>query len=234
MRVVGGQWRGRPLVAPAGRGTRPTSDKVREAIFDVLAALPEAGAAPAVTRRTLASWPATSSSTSSPAVAGWASRPSPGVPPVARSWRGSGRRCVRSTPIWSASGSASRRQPGARARCRRTRSLACASSASTRVAPCRLTRSGGRGILSCLWTLRTSGTWSCSRAWRVSWDQCSRRAPCSSSRRPFAHRSICPGGWYVRSATATPRSRSWSQTTCRTQKGQLTMTARRRRPLGRV
>ena len=28
-------------MAPAGRGTRPTSDKVREAIFDVLLALPE-------------------------------------------------------------------------------------------------------------------------------------------------------------------------------------------------
>jgi 16S rRNA (guanine966-N2)-methyltransferase len=42
MRVIGGQWRGRPLVAPAGQGTRPTSDKVREAVFDVLAALPEA------------------------------------------------------------------------------------------------------------------------------------------------------------------------------------------------
>ena len=41
MRVVGGEWRGRPLVAPAGRGTRPTSDKVREAMFDVLLALPE-------------------------------------------------------------------------------------------------------------------------------------------------------------------------------------------------
>lgn len=46
MRVVAGQWRGRQLVAPTGRATRPTSDKVREAIFDVLAALPEAGAAP--------------------------------------------------------------------------------------------------------------------------------------------------------------------------------------------
>ena len=35
-------------MAPAGRGTRPTSDKVREAIFDVLLALPEvrAGGAP--------------------------------------------------------------------------------------------------------------------------------------------------------------------------------------------
>ncbi|HEY5387129.1 MAG TPA: 16S rRNA (guanine(966)-N(2))-methyltransferase RsmD [Thermoleophilia bacterium] len=41
MRVVAGEWRGRPLVAPAGRGTRPTSDKVREAIFAVLAALPQ-------------------------------------------------------------------------------------------------------------------------------------------------------------------------------------------------
>lgn len=45
MRIVGGEWRGRPLVAPAGRGTRPTSDKVREAVFDVLAALPETCAA---------------------------------------------------------------------------------------------------------------------------------------------------------------------------------------------
>ena len=45
MRVVGGAWRGRPLQAPAGRGTRPTSDKVREAAFDVLGALPEVRAA---------------------------------------------------------------------------------------------------------------------------------------------------------------------------------------------
>jgi len=45
VRVVGGEWRGRPLAAPRGRGTRPTSDKVREAMFDVLAALPEARAA---------------------------------------------------------------------------------------------------------------------------------------------------------------------------------------------
>jgi 16S rRNA (guanine966-N2)-methyltransferase len=41
MRVVGGVWRGRPLSAPRGRGTRPTSDKVREATFGVLLALPE-------------------------------------------------------------------------------------------------------------------------------------------------------------------------------------------------
>jgi len=45
MRVVGGEWRGRPLAAPRGRGTRPTADRVREAVFDVLAALPEVRAA---------------------------------------------------------------------------------------------------------------------------------------------------------------------------------------------
>ncbi len=36
MRVVGGAWRGRALRAPGGRATRPTSDRVREAVFDVL------------------------------------------------------------------------------------------------------------------------------------------------------------------------------------------------------
>ena len=39
MRVVGGEWRGRRLTAPAGRATRPTSDKVREAIFDMVASM---------------------------------------------------------------------------------------------------------------------------------------------------------------------------------------------------
>ena len=39
MRVVGGEWKGRPLAAPAGRSTRPTSDKVREAVFGMLGAL---------------------------------------------------------------------------------------------------------------------------------------------------------------------------------------------------
>lgn len=33
MRIIGGQWRGRPLTAPIGSHTRPTSDRVREAIF---------------------------------------------------------------------------------------------------------------------------------------------------------------------------------------------------------
>lgn len=48
MRVVGGEWKGRPLAAPAGRSTRPTSDKVREAVFGILAALPEARLAAAL------------------------------------------------------------------------------------------------------------------------------------------------------------------------------------------
>lgn len=33
MRVIAGRWRGHPLVAPKGRDTRPTADRVREAIF---------------------------------------------------------------------------------------------------------------------------------------------------------------------------------------------------------
>jgi len=36
MRIVGGAWRGRRLVAPAGQGTRPTADRVRQALFDML------------------------------------------------------------------------------------------------------------------------------------------------------------------------------------------------------
>jgi len=36
MRVVGGDFRGRALVTPEGRTTRPTSDRAREAIFNVL------------------------------------------------------------------------------------------------------------------------------------------------------------------------------------------------------
>lgn len=37
MRIVSGRWRGRPLCAPEGRATRPTSDRTRQALFDVLA-----------------------------------------------------------------------------------------------------------------------------------------------------------------------------------------------------
>jgi 16S rRNA (guanine966-N2)-methyltransferase len=39
VRVVAGQWRGRRLVAPPGRDTRPTSDRVREALFSILGPL---------------------------------------------------------------------------------------------------------------------------------------------------------------------------------------------------
>ncbi len=37
MRVVGGRLRGRPLASPAHDGTRPTSDRVRESLFNILA-----------------------------------------------------------------------------------------------------------------------------------------------------------------------------------------------------
>lgn len=37
MRVVAGRFRGRTLVAPQGATTRPTSDRARQALFDVLA-----------------------------------------------------------------------------------------------------------------------------------------------------------------------------------------------------
>lgn len=37
MRVIAGQWRGRPLVAPKGEATRPTADRTREALFSMLA-----------------------------------------------------------------------------------------------------------------------------------------------------------------------------------------------------
>jgi 16S rRNA (guanine966-N2)-methyltransferase len=36
MRVIAGAYGGRTLVAPRGRGTRPTSDRVREAVFSIL------------------------------------------------------------------------------------------------------------------------------------------------------------------------------------------------------
>src|SRR6202789_2492879 len=36
MRVIAGEYRGRPLVAPRGQATRPTSDRVREALFSIL------------------------------------------------------------------------------------------------------------------------------------------------------------------------------------------------------
>lgn len=39
MRIVAGDLRGRRLVAPAAAATRPTTDKVREAVFNALASL---------------------------------------------------------------------------------------------------------------------------------------------------------------------------------------------------
>ncbi len=37
MRIVGGKFKGRGLVTPDGQNTRPTSDRAREAIFNILA-----------------------------------------------------------------------------------------------------------------------------------------------------------------------------------------------------
>jgi 16S rRNA (guanine966-N2)-methyltransferase len=37
MRVIAGQFRSRPLIAPKGLDTRPTSDRLRETLFNVLA-----------------------------------------------------------------------------------------------------------------------------------------------------------------------------------------------------
>jgi 16S rRNA (guanine966-N2)-methyltransferase len=37
MRIVGGKFRGRQLIAPAGSDVRPTSDRVRESVFNILA-----------------------------------------------------------------------------------------------------------------------------------------------------------------------------------------------------
>lgn len=36
MRIVAGQWRGRKLVAPKGEATRPTADRARETLFNML------------------------------------------------------------------------------------------------------------------------------------------------------------------------------------------------------
>jgi len=36
MRIIGGKWRGRRLAAPDGHAVRPTGDRVREALFNIL------------------------------------------------------------------------------------------------------------------------------------------------------------------------------------------------------
>ena len=43
MRIVAGAWRGRALLSPQGRGTRPTADRVRQALFDMLLHAPWGG-----------------------------------------------------------------------------------------------------------------------------------------------------------------------------------------------
>jgi 16S rRNA (guanine966-N2)-methyltransferase len=43
MRIVAGIWRGRALSAPAGAATRPTADRVRQALFDMLLHAPWGG-----------------------------------------------------------------------------------------------------------------------------------------------------------------------------------------------
>ncbi len=45
MRVIGGAWRGRRLAAPPGEATRPTAERVRQAVFDRLMHAPWAGRA---------------------------------------------------------------------------------------------------------------------------------------------------------------------------------------------
>jgi 16S rRNA (guanine966-N2)-methyltransferase len=37
VRIIAGQWRGRPIEAPSGIATRPTADRVRETLFSMLA-----------------------------------------------------------------------------------------------------------------------------------------------------------------------------------------------------
>jgi len=37
VRIVAGEWRGRKLVAPKGEATRPTADRTRETLFNMLA-----------------------------------------------------------------------------------------------------------------------------------------------------------------------------------------------------
>jgi 16S rRNA (guanine966-N2)-methyltransferase len=39
MRVIAGKYGGRTLIAPRGRGTRPTGDRVRESVFAILASV---------------------------------------------------------------------------------------------------------------------------------------------------------------------------------------------------
>ena len=44
MRIVSGQYKGKPIAAPEGRATRPTSDRARESMFNILEHAPWAPA----------------------------------------------------------------------------------------------------------------------------------------------------------------------------------------------
>ncbi|MFH1529901.1 MAG: 16S rRNA (guanine(966)-N(2))-methyltransferase RsmD [Pseudomonadota bacterium] len=44
MRIIAGRYRGHPISAPAGRTVRPTTDRVREALFSILGASVEGAA----------------------------------------------------------------------------------------------------------------------------------------------------------------------------------------------
>ena len=43
MRIVSGQYKGKPIATPEGRATRPTSDRAREAVFNILEHAPWSG-----------------------------------------------------------------------------------------------------------------------------------------------------------------------------------------------
>jgi 16S rRNA (guanine966-N2)-methyltransferase len=43
VRIIAGAWRGRRLIAPADSATRPTADRVRQALFDMLLHAPWGG-----------------------------------------------------------------------------------------------------------------------------------------------------------------------------------------------
>jgi 16S rRNA (guanine966-N2)-methyltransferase len=45
VRIIAGEWRGRVLAAPPGEGTRPTAERMRQALFDMLMHAPWAGRA---------------------------------------------------------------------------------------------------------------------------------------------------------------------------------------------
>ncbi len=158
VRVVGGEWRGRPLAAPRGRGTRPTSDKVREAMFDVLAALPEARAAGAAL---------------APSPSG-AAHDGPGEARagvlaghvVLDLFAGSGALGIEALSRGAASCAFVENERSALVALRANLErlgvpagqlrAARGSPRPTRAAPCRLTPGAARAILSCLRTLRTT------------------------------------------------------------------------------